>query len=883
MVKQKSIAFIGILCNAILLLQGGISGTAAQTLIHPTAVAWNATDTRIAAGFNDGSLAIFDQAQQLINTIHLDERISAVSWSSSDPHLLAVATNPPFESGKIYLLDTQTNQIATELEGGRATPSISWHPNTSQMVAATNMGDSFSSFSSAEIRIWDMTSFELAEIFGLYETTLALIAWSPDANYIASVDTRNGIMLWDVAIGEPFIQYNDEFALFSAIAWSPDSANLAIANQLNIEGPTLQVWNVSSNDFTPLLEDVGLTQVVWSQANWIASSQGNGVIQVWDTLTQTFIASYTSSVGSPIAWNQHGNQLVYFDANNQIQIANPTQSWPPDPDTITRFTLSPDGSRYATGHQDRTIRIWDAVSHEIGLIIPDDQEVSVIDADIYRISDLQFSPDNTLLAVSFPAGFDRGGNVLIFNVSTGDLVIEFGVNSAHILAWKPDGSQLAARTSLGLVGSTEAYITVWDMVTEERLVRLDIPSGSILGLAWSPDGERLAGLDGQRVVLWDTDTWTEILWFPMDEPGMAVVWHEDSDRLAAADEFGNVYVWNASSGQRELTLLSGNQENPSRERIAWDSEQGIVVSATDRLVGWDADSGEQLFIIDSPRVAGLGWLPNGDVIYASASLPMAQVVSPFAEGKPIADAGTDQTLTADGSGFATVTLDGSASFDPDGEIVSYVWTLDDVEIATGVNPQVTLSVGIHTITLTVTDDDGLTDSDEVTITILPISAPNRVTDNLVALYTFEEGGGSMVHDVSGVGSPLNLEIENPAHASWGAGTLTLTAETAAASPGAASKIIDAFSTSHEMTVEAWITPANLTQTGPARIVNLARDPSFLLDANFRNFTLSQGFNNGQPTVYEMRVRTTTTNGNGIPSLVTADGVVTLNRQHVVCA
>ncbi len=87
---------------------------------------------------------------------------------------------------------------------------------------------------------------------------------------------------------------------------------------------------------------------------------------------------------------------------------------------------------------------------------------------------------------------------------------------------------------------------------------------------------------------------------------------------------------------------------------------------------------------------------------------------------PIADAGVDQTvIDADGSGDEIVTLDGTASSDPDGEISVYSWTEGETEIATGPNPQVTLAVGVHTITLTVTDDLIATDTDEVVITVDP--------------------------------------------------------------------------------------------------------------------------------------------------------------------
>jgi hypothetical protein len=137
---------------------------------------------------------------------------------------------------------------------------------------------------------------------------------------------------------------------------------------------------------------------------------------------------------------------------------------------------------------------------------------------------------------------------------------------------------------------------------------------------------------------------------------------------------------------------------------------------------------------------------------------------------PIPTAGPDQTLTdTDASSSEPVTLDGSASTDPDGTIVSYSWTENDVEIATGVTPTVELPVGEHTITLTVTDDDGLTASDTVVITVQAASTSARVTANLQALYTFDEGGGLLINDVSGVGAPMDLTIDNQYAVTWAAG------------------------------------------------------------------------------------------------------------------
>jgi len=84
---------------------------------------------------------------------------------------------------------------------------------------------------------------------------------------------------------------------------------------------------------------------------------------------------------------------------------------------------------------------------------------------------------------------------------------------------------------------------------------------------------------------------------------------------------------------------------------------------------------------------------------------------------PVADAGPNQTIASDSTGKGSVTLDGSGSFDPDGSIVSYSWTEDDAELGVGATPTVMLAEGVHVITLTVTDDAGAANDDQVTITI----------------------------------------------------------------------------------------------------------------------------------------------------------------------
>jgi hypothetical protein len=97
----------------------------------------------------------------------------------------------------------------------------------------------------------------------------------------------------------------------------------------------------------------------------------------------------------------------------------------------------------------------------------------------------------------------------------------------------------------------------------------------------------------------------------------------------------------------------------------------------------------------------------------------------------------------------------------------------------------------------------------------------RVSAGLVALYKFAETSGTIVHDVSGVVPPLDLAIDTSGGgaASFVADGLAITANSLVASSGPATKIFSACQASSELTVEAWVTPANTTQSAK-RIVGI---------------------------------------------------------------
>jgi hypothetical protein len=107
----------------------------------------------------------------------------------------------------------------------------------------------------------------------------------------------------------------------------------------------------------------------------------------------------------------------------------------------------------------------------------------------------------------------------------------------------------------------------------------------------------------------------------------------------------------------------------------------------------------------------------------------------FSNTTPIANAGADQTVEASANGRAVVTVDGSASTDPDGDPIGFTWAGPDA-FARGATAQLTLSVGVHMVTLTVDDGRGGAGEDTVRITVLPGAAPTDTSPpNVTPLVT----------------------------------------------------------------------------------------------------------------------------------------------------
>jgi PKD repeat protein len=123
------------------------------------------------------------------------------------------------------------------------------------------------------------------------------------------------------------------------------------------------------------------------------------------------------------------------------------------------------------------------------------------------------------------------------------------------------------------------------------------------------------------------------------------------------------------------------------------------------------------FVAAAANPVNLETGPAGDLFYVDFDGGTIRRIS-YNNHAPLAVATASPTS---GAAPLTVNFDGTGSSDPDGDPLSYAWDLDDdgaFDDSTQARPTYTYTAtGSHTATLKVTDPNGATDTDSVTITV----------------------------------------------------------------------------------------------------------------------------------------------------------------------
>jgi WD40 repeat protein len=563
---------------------------------------------------------------------------------SPDGKLLA-GNGPPGANDSIALWNVSTGNRTWELpfEGARdGVSALAFSPDGTRLVSGggttlrlfdVSTGKQFRTFgegkrinsvafsadgktlavarSEEPVTLWDITTLKEARRIGDDPRGARTVAFSRDGKTLVVCGFGFGkASLWDSATGRKRRELQGKLIQVWDAAFSPDGRTLAVCNL----DSRVRLWDVTSG------KELALIGEHWGVVNFlafidgdrgIASASHEGLVCHWDLATARAVREFQEEGTHCFCGNlsPDGRTLAlgddegvhFFDwstgKNLRLLKGHKRQVW--------ATVFSPDGKVLASSaNMDQYILLWD---------VPTGKQLRrILTPFLHDLHSLAWSPDGKLLASAGVKTNNLGkiiDTVCLWNPATGKQVREWTMRlgtdrqtgGVRGLAFSPDGTRLAA-------ADADNPIVVWDVGTGRSHARLPVQPRGVIALAFSPDGLMLAsgGMD-RTVRLWELATWKERRRYEGHLGGITkLAFSSDGLTLASTGGDTSVLLWSVlDSAPRKQRLENLWDDLLSEDTpLAWQAVC-TMIQAPESAIPWLKDHLKRQSVTAHDRIAQL--------------------------------------------------------------------------------------------------------------------------------------------------------------------------------------------------------------------------------------------------------------------------------------
>jgi WD40 repeat protein/serine/threonine protein kinase len=529
----------------------------------------------VACAIDDGTVRILnvDARNELVSLKQASGIVTSLAFSP-DGHFLATAgsdrsvhvldTKDWQETDKFGPVEGEISHVSFSPDGriiaagsgqtiilwdlaSRARRTIRDDPYVERFVFAPD-GRTLASFGglSTLVRFWDTISGKRLELLEAHTAIILGIAFSSDGQFFASSGHDNKVKVWSRDERNEGWKHRATFlheALVGPMSFSPDSRLLATGGGDNM----VKVWDVNLEEsIRSCRGHSGAVNSISFIANGaLISGSADSSVRLWDPpsgpernrLTQTgiIVNMSLSKDGKTLLTSDPNHSVVHlWDIPSQTR----THSFTGKSGSAANVALSPDGKFVAIHRKDNVFQLWAGPDFQTPLLTLEGPQIFVG-------HNVVFSPDGQ--TVVFPSS-DR--TVTLWNMQVNEPPGELKLPPAGVLgvAFSPSGDRIAT------VAAGE--VTIWNVNTRSIVQKIGPVGLGIRSVAFSPDGKLLALPSEETVIgVWDWETNHKLASFDGHTAFVdTVAFSPDGKTLASCSWDATVKLWSLELKQSVATL-----------------------------------------------------------------------------------------------------------------------------------------------------------------------------------------------------------------------------------------------------------------------------------------------------------------------------------------